>query len=125
VIDRTIAFIKEALRPDYQAALGRAVPEASAAAHVMAGNSAEAAAAHAEPASRFAEACDELGKLKGKGLGPRDLGIPAARACMQKGDADAAIEWLRSIPKRFRLTQLRDDPIFAPIRTRPELLDLF
>jgi hypothetical protein len=111
----------------------------------MAGNSAEAAAAYVEPvrtapddprlrlsygeallgASRFAEACDELGKLKGKGLGPRDLGIPAARACMQKGDADAAIEWLRSIPKRFRLTQLRDDPIFAPIRTRPELLDLF
>jgi hypothetical protein len=44
---------------------------------------------------------------------------------MQKGDADAAIEWLRSIPKRFRLTQLRDDPIFAPIRTRPEFVALF
>jgi len=76
-------------------------------------------------ASRFAEACDELEKLRGKGLGPRDLGIPAAHACMQKGDADTAIGWLRSIPKRFRSSELQQDPIFAPIRTRPEFVALF
>ncbi len=74
---------------------------------------------------QFATACAELEKLKGKGLGPRDLGIPAARACMQKGDADAAIAWLRSIPERFRPTDIRTDPIFAPIQNRPEFVALF
>ena len=41
---------------------------------------------------QFAAACDEFEKLKGKGLGPRDLGLPAARACAQNRDADRAIE---------------------------------
>jgi hypothetical protein len=76
-------------------------------------------------ASRFADACAELQKLKGKGLGPRDLGVPAARACMQSGDGDAAIAWLGSIPERFRPRGLEKDPIFAPIKDRPEFKALF
>jgi len=51
--------------------------------------------------AQYAEACGELEKLKGKGLGYRDLGLPAARACMLKGDADAAMAWLKTIPTRF------------------------
>jgi acetyl esterase/lipase len=144
VIDRTIAFVKEATRADYQASLRNTLPEASAAADVMSGRFAKGAGAYGELvrkapqdarlrlaygeallASRFAEACAELEQLKAKGLGPRDLGIPAAHACMQKGDADAAIGWLQSIPKRVRPSELQQDPIFAPIRHRPDFIELF
>jgi predicted Zn-dependent protease len=74
---------------------------------------------------QFAAACAEFENLKGKRLGPRDLGVPAARACMQKGDGAAAIAWLESIPPRFRPRSLENDPIFAPIRDRPEFKALF
>jgi hypothetical protein len=67
----------------------------------------------------------EFEKLKGKRLGPRDLGVPAARACMQKGDGAAAIAWLESIPPRFRPRSLENDPIFTPVRERPEFKALF
>ena len=36
------------------------------------------------------------------------------RACMQKGDADAAIAWLKSIPTRFLPLQVQDEAVFAP-----------
>jgi dienelactone hydrolase len=144
-IDRTIDFVKRATLPAYQASLRRGLPEATAAAQVAGGSFAEAAASFADlvkarpddarlrlsygeallGASRFAEACAELEKLKGKGLGPRDLGLPAARACMQKGDADAAIAWLKSIPQRFLPRDVEKDPIFAPIQNRPEFKALF
>jgi hypothetical protein len=145
VIDTTIDFVKRTTAPAYQASLRRALPEATAAAHVASGNFAAAAASYAElvkakpddarmrlsygeallGASQFAEACTELDKLKGKGLGPRDLGVPAARACMQKGDAEAALAWLKSIPQRFLPRSLEKDPIFAPIQNRPEFRALF
>jgi hypothetical protein len=145
VIDTTIEFVKRTTAPAYQASLRRALPEATAAAHVASGNFAAAAASYAElvkarpddarmrlsygeallGASQFAEACTELEKLKGKGLGPRDLGVPAARACMQKGDAEAALAWLKSIPQRYLPRSLEKDPIFAPIQNRPEFKALF
>lgn len=145
VIDTTIEFVKRTTAPAYQASLRRALPEATAAAHVASGNFAAAAASYAElvkarpddarmrlsygeallGASQFAEACTELEKLKGKGLGPRDLGVPAARACMQKGDAQAALAWLKSIPQRYLPRSLEKDPIFAPIQNRPEFKALF
>ena len=145
VIDTTIEFVKRTTAPTYQASLRRALPEATAAAHVATGNFAAAAASYAElvkarpddarirlsygeallGASQFAEACTELEKLKGKGLGPRDLGVPAARACMQKGDAEAALAWLKSIPQRFLPRSVEKDPIFAPIQNRPEFKALF
>jgi hypothetical protein len=75
--------------------------------------------------AQFATACAEFEKLKGKGLGPRDLGLPAARACMQKGDADTAIAWLRSIPQRFLPTSVQSDPIFAAVQNRADFRALF
>ena len=66
-----------------------------------------------------------LEKLKDKGLGPRDLGVPAARSCMLKGDGDAALAWLRSIPQRFLPRDLEKDPAFARIKDRPEFKALF
>jgi hypothetical protein len=145
VMDRTIAFVKETTSAGYQAAFKGSIAEASAAGHVSAGRTREAAEAYAalvaaRPADntlrlaygeallanrQFAEACSELNGLKGKGLGYRDLGIPAAKACLQKGDADAAISWLESIPARFRPASLADDPVFAPLRERREFKALF
>jgi hypothetical protein len=63
--------------------------------------------------------------LKGKGLGPRDLGLPAARACMLKGDADAAIAWLRSIPQRFLPAEVEKAPEFAALQGRADFHALF
>jgi hypothetical protein len=145
VIERTLDFVLRATSPPYQAALGKGLPEASAAAAVQAGNFKHAASIYSEMLGRtpddarlrlsygeallgdgqFAAACGEFERLKGKGLGYRDLGIPAARACMQKGDGDAAIAWLASIPVRFRPMEMEKDPIFAPVQNRPEFKALF
>jgi Tetratricopeptide repeat/Dienelactone hydrolase family len=144
IIDDTLAFVKAATSPSYQTALRNALAEATAAGHVTAGRSAEAVTAYAalvknrpdDPTlhlaygealladKQFAVACAELEKLKGKSLGPRDLGIPAARACFQKGDVDAALAWLRGIPPQYR-PNLLDDPMFASIREREEFKALF
>jgi hypothetical protein len=66
----------------------------------------------------------EFEKLKGKRLGPRDLGVPAARVHAER-DAAVAIAWLESIPARFRPRSLENDPIFATIRDQPEFKALF
>jgi hypothetical protein len=76
-------------------------------------------------ASQFAAACSLFDQLKDRGLGPRDLGLPAARACLLKGDADAAVGWLRSIPSRFLPRDVEADPAFAPIRERADFKALF
>jgi dienelactone hydrolase len=145
VMDRTIVFVKETTSAGYQAAFTASIAEARAAGHVSAGRTREAAEAYAalvaaRPADnglrlaygeallanrQFAEACGELNGLKGKGLGYRDLGIPAAKACLQKGDAEVAIAWLESIPARFRPASLADDPVFAPLRERADFKALF
>lgn len=145
VIDETIEFVKTTTAPAYQEALRRGALEATAAGHVSGGRFKEAVETYAQIVKtqpenatlrlaygeallghrQFAEACAEFEKLKGKGLGYRDLGVPAARACMQKGDAEAAIAWLQSIPERFRPAELQKDPIFATIQDRPEFKALF
>jgi dienelactone hydrolase len=145
IIERTLDFVKRATAPGYQAAMRRALPEAAAAGDVLMGNYHQAAALYATLVSarpddprlrlaygeallgdaQFATACAEFEKLKGKGLGPRDLGLPAARACMQKGDADSAIAWLRSIPQRFLPAAVQSDPIFAAVQNRADFRALF
>jgi hypothetical protein len=144
IIDDTLAFVKTATSRSYQTALRNALAEATAAGHVTAGRSAEAVTAYAslvkirtdDPTlhlaygealladKQFAAACAELETLKGKSLGPRDLGIPAARACFQKGDVDAALAWLRGIPQQYR-PNLLNDPMFASIREREDFKALF
>jgi dienelactone hydrolase len=145
IIDQTIAFVKQATAVAYQQALRSGLLEATAAGQVQAGNFAEAAKTYAalvtsrpdEPTlslaygeallgdKQFAAACAEFEKLKGKGLGYRDLGLPAARACMQKGDTEAAIAWLRSIPQRFLPPSVAKEPVFASIQDRPDFQALF
>lgn len=145
IIDQTISFVKQATAASYQAALRNRLQEATAAGLIQAGNFAEAAKTYAslvasrpdEPTLRlaygeallgdkqFETACTEFEKLKGKGLGYRDLGLPAARACMQKGDPEAAIAWLRSIPQRFLPPSVANEPVFASIQERPDFQALF
>jgi hypothetical protein len=145
LIDQTVDFVKRVTAPAYRTAVASAVGYATAAAHVTAGDFAAAATTYAELVARkpndprlrlaygeallgdrqFAMACDEFAKLKGKGLGPRDLGLPAARACLQKGDPDAAIAWLTSIPKRFLPPRVKDEPVFAPLKDRGDFQALF
>jgi dienelactone hydrolase len=145
VIDRTLDFVIGAVSPAYQAAIRRALPEAAAAGHVLGGNFHQAASIYADLLSsrpddarlrlaygeallgdqQYASACAEFERLKGKGLGARDLGLPAARACMLKGDADAAIAWLRGIPQRFLPADVEKEPVFAPLQDRAEFRALF
>jgi dienelactone hydrolase len=145
VIDRTIDFVKRATAAPYQAALRRALPEAAAAAHVITGDFGAAAAEYANVlASRpddirlrlsygeallgdkqYAAACGEFYRLQGKGLGARDLGLPAARACLLKGDSAAAVGWLQTIPKRFLPPSLQQDTAFAGLRSRADFRALF
>lgn len=144
-MERTIAFAKSATAPGLQAAVRAAMPEAVAAAHILTGDFARAAATYQDllvsrpddatlrlsygeallGAGQFATACSELAKLRDRGLGPRDLGIPAARACAQAGEGHQAVEWLRSIPPRFRPRDLRDDPALSALRGRRDFEALF
>jgi dienelactone hydrolase len=145
VMEQTISFVKRATSSSYQAAIARGIREASAAGFVMTRDYKKAAEVYAELVaarpteprlrlsygeallgdSQFGAACAEFEKLRGKGLGPRDLGLPAARACMQKGDADAAIAWLKSIPTRFLPPSVQTEAVFAPVAGREDFKALF
>ena len=145
IIDQTIDFVKRATAPAYQAALSAGADYATAAAHVAAGDFAAAARVYGALVTtrpgdarlrlsygeallgdrRFEAACGEFGRLKGKGLLPRELGLPAASACLQKGDTTAAMAWLTSIPKRFLPARVKDDPVFVALRGRAEFEALF
>ena len=145
VMEQTVAFVKRATARSYLSAVESGVTEAAAAGQVLSGNFKQAAVTYATlVASRpddarlrlsygeallgdqqFAAACSEFEQLKGKGLGPRDLGLPAARACMQKGDPDAAIAWLRTIPTRFLPPSVQNEAVFASLREREDFKALF
>ncbi|MFN8579502.1 MAG: hypothetical protein U0163_00790 [Gemmatimonadaceae bacterium] len=145
VIELTLEFVKRSVAPQSQLALRNGLKEATAAGYVQTGDFKRAAAVFADLLStrpddtrlrlsygeallgdaQYVTACAEFEKLKGKGLGPRDLGLPAARACMLKGDADAAIVWLKSIPSRFLPPDVAKEAVFASIQERPDFRALF
>ena len=144
-IDFIVDWVKRATSASYLAALRHGIPEATAAAEVVTGDFSAAAAAYASLVRgrpndarlalaygeallgnhQYGEACAELAHLKNKGLGPRDLGIPAARACAQSGDADAAIAWLQSIPSQYLPREIADDSAFTALRARADFRALF
>jgi dienelactone hydrolase len=145
VIDETVVFVTRALSPAYQAALRASLGEATAAGYVQTRKFKEAAAEFARMVAarpddarlrlaygeallgdgQFGTACAEFDKLRDKRLGPRDLGLPAARACAQNGDAAAAIAWLNSVPARFLPASVGQEPVFASLRDRPDFQAVF
>jgi dienelactone hydrolase len=145
VIDDTLTFVLTATSVPYQSALRASLGEATAAGYVQSGKFKEAAAEYAKMAAarpddhrlrlaygealigdkQYAAACAELDKLKGKGLGYRDLGLPAAHACLMKGDPAAAVAWLDTIPPRFLPPSIADDPRFTPLKDREDFRALF
>lgn len=145
VIEQTLDFVKQATSVAYQSALRAALSEATAARYVQTRKFGDAVKAYAQIVAarpddprlrlaygeallgdgQYATACAEFDKLKDKGLGYRDLGLPAARACLEKGDPDAAIAWLKTIPSRFLPAELEHDPAFAPLRSRDDFKALF
>ena len=145
VIAQTLAFVRQATSRPYQRALAAGRREAAAAGAVQTNNYHEAATLYAELVrsrpndarlrlsfgesllgdGRYGEACSLFEQLKDRGLGYRDLGVPAARACARAGDADAAIAWLRSIPSRFLPARLADDSAFTSIRGRSDFQAIF
>ncbi len=145
VINQTIYFVKRTTSPAYQSALRSALPEAIAAGQASAGHFNAAAAAYAKLVAarpddarlrlsygevllsdrQYAVACAEFDKLKGKGLGARDLGLPAARACAQMGDADRAMAWLSGIPARFMPPSVQQDAALSSLHGREDFQALF
>ena len=145
VIARTLMFVIHATWPGYRAALAAGLPEASAAGSMQTGAYHDAATRYADLTRhrpddarlrlsygealladhQFGIACALFDSLKGKSLGPRDLGIPASRACAQAGKPDAAIAWIASIPVQFRPTSLASDPAFTAIQSRSDFRALF
>jgi predicted Zn-dependent protease len=145
VIDDTLEFVKRTSSARYQAALRASLPEVAAAGYMQTHKFHEAAAAYATMLAarpddarlrlsygealladgQASAACAEFDKLRDKGLGYRDLGLPAARACLQKGDPDAAIAWLKSIPPQYLPASTMEEPAFAALRNRADFRALF
>jgi hypothetical protein len=145
VIDQTIQWVKGAVSRPYQDAVRHGAPEAEVAAQVASGDAKAAVPGYAKLVNdhpddtrlrlsyaeallgdkQYEAACAQFERLKGKGLGPRDVGLPAARACMQNGDAELALAWLRTIPRQFLPSELQEDPMFASLRMRAEFRAMF
>jgi hypothetical protein len=146
VIEQTFQFLKSKLKPRYQTALRAGIPEATAAAAFLTGDFARAATLYAplvaanpqDPrlvlsygetllgATRYKDARVQFDRLKTLGgVGPRDLGVPAAKACALDGDPDAAIAWLRTIPKQFLPPALKTDSAFRSLQGRADFQSLF
>ena len=145
VIDQTLEFVRQATSSFYHLALAARSREAAAAGAVQTGNYHEATAIYAELRSsnpgdtrlglsygesllgdgQYAAACSLFASLDRKALGPRDLGVPAARACALAGDGDSALAWLRSIPTRFLPAELTSDSAFAGMQQRADFRALF
>jgi len=47
---------------------------------------------------------------------PRDLGLPAAKACVLDHDPEAAVAWLKTIPPQFLPASIQSDPDFAAVK---------
>src|SRR5689334_13178380 len=145
VIARTIEFVRHTTSPGYRAALHAGLREADAAASVQTGDYHQATSIYADLVRsrpedarvrlsygeallgdhQYDAACTLFDSLKGKGLGYRDLGIPASRACAQAGKSDAAVAWIASIPPQFRPSDLASDPAFASLQARADFRALF
>ncbi|MFN0181464.1 MAG: hypothetical protein ACKVZ0_21860 [Gemmatimonadales bacterium] len=145
VIDQTMAFVKQWTSSAARADLRAGFTEATAAGYLLTGRESEASRLYGEMVARrpddarlglaygeallasgqFAAACTHFERLRGASLGPRDRGLPAAKACLQAGHPALAIGWLNSIPQRYRPASIKTDPAFASLQGHPDFEALF
>jgi dienelactone hydrolase len=146
IIEETFRFAQNAIADSYQSAMHAGLDEASAAGAIFTGDFGKAAAlyreivvAHPQDSRRllaygialtgskqYKEARAQFDRAKAiGGLGERDLGVPAARACVLDHDPEAAIAWLKRINPRFIPESLQSDADFASLRDRPDFQALF
>jgi len=146
VIEETFHFAQLAISDSHQFSLNAGLVEASAAGAMFTGNFAKAAALYRElvathpqdarlllaygnalsGAKRYKQARAQFDRAKAiGGLGARDLGLPAAKACALDNDAEAAMAWLKTIPPQFLPASIQSDAAFAALKGRPDFQSLF
>jgi dienelactone hydrolase len=146
IIEETFRFAQNAISDSHQAALHSGLDEASAAGALFTGDFVKAAslyreivASHPQDARRrlaygialtgtkqYKEARTQFDHAKAiGGLGPRDLGLPAARACALDHNPEAAMVWLKAISPRFLPASLQSDADFASLADRADFQALF
>ena len=122
IIEETFRFAELAISDSHQSALHSGLAEASAAGAMFTGDFAKAAALYHElvaahpqdarlllaygnalsGAKQYKEARAQFDHAKAiGGLGARDLGLPAAKACALDHDPEAAMTCLKTIPPQF------------------------
>lgn len=145
VIEQTLRFLAKALTPEFQTAFVAGRPVAEAFSALASGDAPKAATIldgiakdHATDfrfllsygvalsgAKRYKEARAQFDRVKQiGGAGPRDLGLPAAAACALDGDGEAAVAWLKTIPKRFLPAASLSNPAFDSLRSRADFKEL-
>lgn len=146
IIEETFRFAQNAISDSHQSALRAGLDEASAAGAIFTGDFLKAAALYREivaahpqdgrrllaygialtGAKNYKEARTQFDRAKAiGGLGERDLGVPAARACALDHDPDAAIAWLKGINPRFLPESLLSDADFVLLKNRADFQALF
>jgi len=146
IINETFRFAELAISSSHQSALQGGLAEASAAGAMFTEDFARAAALYHElvavhpqdarlllaygnalnGAKQYKEARAQFDRAKAiGGLGPRDLGLPAAKACVLDHDPEAAIAWLKTIPPQFLPASIQSDPDFAALKDRADFQSLF
>jgi dienelactone hydrolase len=146
IIEETFRFAQIAISDSHQSALHSGLAEASAAGAMFAGDFAKAAAlyrelvaAHAQDArlllaygnalsgaKQYREARAQFDRARAiGGLGARDLGLPAAKACALDHDPEAAMAWLKTIPPQFLPASVQSDAAFAALKNRADFQALF
>lgn len=146
IIEETFRFAQLAISNAHQSALQGGLAEATAAGAMFTGDFAKAAALYRElvavhpqdarlllaygnalsGARQYKEARAQFDRAKGiGGLGLRDLGLPAAKACALDEDPEAAVAWLKTIPAQFLPASVQSDPDFASLKDRADFKALF
>jgi tetratricopeptide (TPR) repeat protein len=146
IIEETFRFAQLAISDSHQSALQAGLAEASAAGAMATGDFAKAAALYHElvaahpqdarlrlaygnaltGAKQYKEARAQFDRAKAiGGLGARDLGLSAAKACALDHDPEAAMAWLKTIPPQFLPASIQSDADFAALKDRADFQAMF
>ena len=146
IINETFRFAELAISGSHRSAMQDGLAEASAAGAMFTGDFARAAARYHEivavhpqdarlllaygnalsGSKQYKEARAQFDRAKAiGGLGQRDLGLPAAKACALDHDPEAAMAWLKTISPQFLPAFIQSDPDFASLKDRADFQSLF